>query len=74
MAKDQTRNIETFRIGGTHVNEFEFHKHQAEMAENSAQRGHQKGAADKPLTMAERIAQVTERAHHKAQRRKKKVH
>jgi hypothetical protein len=24
--------------------------------------------------MAERIAQVTERAHHKAQRRKKKVH
>ena len=74
MAKDQTRNIETFKIGGTRVNEFEFHKHQGEMAGHSQRRGRETSADDKPLTQAERIAQLTERAHRKAQRRKKKVH
>ena len=74
MAKDQTRNIETFKIGGTRVNEFEFHKHQGEMAEHSAKRARETGAGDKPMTPSERIAELTERAHRKAQRRKKKVH
>jgi hypothetical protein len=32
--KDQTRNIETFKVGATRVNEFDFHKHQGEMHEH----------------------------------------
>jgi hypothetical protein len=74
MAKDQTRNIETFKIGGTRVNEFEFHKHQGEMAEHSTRRARGTSADDKPPTQAERIAQLTERAHRKVVRRKKKAH
>jgi hypothetical protein len=33
--KDQTRNIETFKVGaGAKMNEFDFHKHQGEMHEH----------------------------------------
>jgi hypothetical protein len=34
--KDQTRNIETFKVGATRINEFDFHKHQREMHEHDA--------------------------------------
>ena len=73
MAKDQTRNIETFKIGGTRVNEFEFHKHQGEMNEHFVQHPHQGTAEGKPLTKAERVAQLMAQAHRKVQRRKKKI-
>ena len=72
MAKDQTRNIETFKIGGTRVNEFEFHKHQGEMNEHFQQHPHLGATENKPLTKAERVAQLMEQAHRKAQRRKKR--
>ena len=73
MAKDQTRNIETFKIGGTRVNEFEFHKHQGEMNEHFLQHPHQGATESKPLTKAERVAQLMAQAHRKVQRRKKKI-
>jgi hypothetical protein len=73
MAKDQTRNIETFKIGATRVNEFDFHKRQGEIPGQFARHKRGPSAESSPLTAAERIAQLTERAHKKLQRRKKKV-
>jgi hypothetical protein len=68
--KDQTRNIETFKVGATRVNEFDFHKHQGEMHERHA---------DEPSTgprqsetKAERVARLTKAAHEKVMRRKKR--
>lgn len=72
MAKDQTRNIETFKIGGTRLNEFEFHKHQRQMGERFDRRSRDAGAHSTPLTRAEQIAALTERARQKARRQKKK--
>ena len=73
MARDTTRNIETIKTGGTQVNEFEFHKHQGEMADKGSRTGRGAGTDVKPLTRAEQIAKVTEQAHQKVQRRKKKA-
>ena len=70
MARDQTRNIETFKIGGSHLNEFEFHQHQGEMAERFDKRRRTAGA-DKPLTKAERVAELMEQARQKVRKRKK---
>ena len=68
--KGGTRNIETFKVGATRVNEAEFHKHQAEMQEHH---GNQPEPGSGPAqTKAERIAEVTRKAHEKVLRRKKR--
>lgn len=68
--KDQTRNIETFKVGATNVNEFDFHKHQGEMHERHRdERGH---TAEQSETTAERVARLTKQAHEKVLRRKKR--
>ena len=68
--KDQTRNIETFKVGATRVNEFDFHRHQGEMNE------HRDDAIDQDLnkaeTTAEKVARLTKQAHEKVLRRKKR--
>jgi hypothetical protein len=69
MAKDKTRNIETFKIGSTRANDSDFHQRQAEIPGQFARH---KRADAKPPTAAERIAELTERAHQKLQKRKKK--
>jgi hypothetical protein len=68
--KGQTRNIETFKVGSTLVNEFDFHKHQGEMHEHHD--NNQEQAAGKTQTKAERVAEVTKQAHEKVLRRKKR--
>ena len=68
--KGQTRNIETFKVGSTRVNEFDFQKHQGEMHEHHD--NNQEQAADKVQTKAERVAEVTKQAHEKVLRRKKR--
>jgi hypothetical protein len=73
MSRDQTRNIETFKIGGTHMNEFEFHQHQGEMAERFGRQSRGADSERKPLTKAEQVQKLMEQAHKKAQRRKKKI-
>jgi hypothetical protein len=68
--KDQTRNIETFKVGATRVNEFDFHKHQGEMHEH-----HEPDRAShssKAETTAERVARLTKQAHEKVLKRKKR--
>jgi hypothetical protein len=68
--RDQTRNIETFKVGATRVNEFDFHKHQGEMHEHHDDE-HERTSA-KPETTAERVARLTKQAHEKVLRRKKR--
>jgi hypothetical protein len=67
--KDQTRNIETFKVGaGTRVNEFDFHKHQEKMHEHREEEGHTMPPQE---TKAERVAEVMKKAHEKVLKRKK---
>lgn len=68
--RDQTRNIETFKVGATRVNEFDFHKHQGEMHEHQANENQQGFGGGE--TKAERVAQVMKKAHEKVLRRKKR--
>ena len=69
--RDQTRNIETFKVGtGARMNEFDFHKHQEEMHEHHSDdlaRG-----APGSETIAERVARLTKQAHEKVWRRKRR--
>ena len=68
--KDQTRNIETFKVGATRVNEFDFHKHQGEMHEHHG--NEQEQSFGKVETKAERVAALTKQAHEKVLRRRKR--
>lgn len=69
--RDQTRNIETFKVGtGARMNEFDFHKHQEEMHEHHGEESAH-GAAKSEAT-AERVARLTKQAHEKVLKRKKR--
>ena len=71
--KDQTRNIETYKVGtGARLNEFDFHKAQEEMHEHH---GDEPGTVPRQTeTKAERVARLTKTAHEKVMRRKKRRH
>ncbi len=68
--KSQTRNIETFKVGSTRVNEFDFHKHQGEMHEHHDNDPEPDTA--NVQTKAERVAEVMKQAHEKVLRRRKR--
>jgi hypothetical protein len=69
--RDQTRNIETFKVGaGTRVNEFDFRKHQGEMHEHHTTEHEQ--VFTKPETKADRVAKLMKQAHEIVLRRKKR--
>jgi hypothetical protein len=68
--RDQTRNIETFKVGSNKIDEFAFHKHQGEMHEQpGGERGQVVGRA---RTRAEQVEEVVKQAHEKVKRRKKR--
>ncbi len=67
--RDQTRNIETFKVGATRVNEFDFHKHQGQMHDHHGDEPDR--AVAQPETTAQRVARLTKQAHEKVLRRKK---
>ncbi len=71
MPKDPTRNIERYKVAGSHLNEFEFHKNQARMAEQFEPATNV--SEGRPLTVAEQLALVTAEAHRKAEKRRKKL-
>jgi len=68
--KGQTRNIETFKVGSTKVNKFDFHKHQGEM--HGTQLDDQDQPASSTMSQADRVAEVVKKAHEKVLRRKKR--
>ena len=71
MGREQMRNLDTSRIGGAQVNEFEYQKNQGELTEQLEQ--HPSAAKEaKRLTQAERVKQIMAAAHKKVEKRKKK--
>jgi len=68
--RDQTRNIETFKVGATRVNEFDFRKHHGEMQEHV--RDEHERVTDQAETTADRLARLTQQAHEKVLKRKKR--
>src|ERR1044071_8981750 len=71
MGREQMRNLEVERVGNATVNEFEYHKHQGELTEQEhSQQGGRPGG--RKLSRAEQVAQITEAAHRKVEKRKKK--
>lgn len=71
MGREQMRNLDTSRIGGAQVNEFEYQKNQGELTEQLEQHPSAAKAA-KRLTQAERVKQIMAAAHKKVEKRKKK--
>ena len=71
MGREQMRNLDTSRIGGAQVNEFEYQKNQGELTEQQDQ--HPIGAKEaKRPTQAERVKQIIAAAHKKVEKKKKK--
>jgi len=71
MGREQMRNLDTSRIGGAQVNEFEYQKNQGELTEQLEQHP-SAGKAANPLTQAERVKQIMAAAHKKVEKKKKK--
>jgi len=71
MPKDPTRNIARFKTGG-HLNEFEFHQHQEEIAEHLDPESTQLIPGTPPQEHARRVEQVIEKAREKVKKRSKK--
>jgi hypothetical protein len=71
MGREQMRNLDTSRLGGAQVNEFEYQKNQGELTEQLEQ--HPSAAKEgKRLTQAERVKQIMAAAHKKVEKKKKK--
>jgi hypothetical protein len=71
MGREQMRNLDTSRIGGAQVNEFEYQKNQGELTEQLEQHPSLTKEA-KRLTQAERVKQIMAAAHKKVEKKKKK--
>lgn len=72
MARGQMRNLEVFKIGDSHVNEFEYQKNQGQMTEQLEQHPDESGTGTKRPTRAERVKQIMAAAHKKVEKRRKK--
>jgi len=65
------RNIETFKIGSSQVNEFEYQKNRGQMTEQFEHHSDAETGA-KPMTQAERVKAIMAAAHKKVEKRRKK--
>ncbi len=72
MGREQMRNLEVFKIGGTQVNEFEYQKKQGEMTEQLERHPDEIATASKRQTQAERVKQVMAEAHRKVEKKRKR--
>lgn len=72
MSKDQMRNIETFKIGSSQVNEFEYQKNRGQLTEQFEHHADEAAKGAKPMTQAERVKAIMAAAHKKVEKRRKK--
>lgn len=72
MSRDQMRNLEAFKIGGSQVNEFEYQKNQGQMTEQSGAHPDEALTGKQP-TRAERVKQIMAEAHKKVEKKRKKA-
>ena len=71
MPRDPKRNLQRYQLQGGHLNEFEFQKRQNEIAEDAALRFGDETDRREP-TLAKQIAEVTNQAHQKVEKRRKR--
>ena len=72
MGREQMRNLETFKIGGNQVNEFEYQKNQGDLTEQLEHHPDEGTTGSKRLTQAERVKQIMAAAHKKVEKKRKK--
>jgi hypothetical protein len=72
MSRDQMRNLETFKIGSSQVNEFEYQKNRGQMTEQLEQHADEAAKGAKRPTQAERVKQIMAAAHQKVEKKRKK--
>lgn len=72
MGREQMRNLETLKIGGSQVNEFEYQKNQGDLTEQLEHHPDQAATGSKRLTQAERVKQIMAAAHKKVEKKRKK--
>ncbi len=73
MSRGQMRNLDTFKIGNSQVNEFEYQKNQGQLTEQLEQHPDESGKGQKRLTQAERVKQIMADAHKKVEKKRKKA-
>jgi len=71
MGREQMRNLEVFKIGGTQVNEFEYQKKHGELTEQLDRHPDVAGTSRRP-TQAERVKQLMAEAHKKVEKKRKR--
>ena len=72
MGREQMRNLEVFKIGGTQVNEFEYQKRHGEMTEQFEHHPDEAAKGSKRPTQAERVKQLMADAHRKVEKKRKR--
>ena len=72
MSRDQMRNLETFKIGSSQVNEFEYQKNRGQLTEQIEHHSDETTKGGKPMTQAERVKSIMAAAHKKVEKRRKK--
>ena len=72
MPKEPTRSIDRHRVRGSGLNEFDFKKHQGEMADEFQAPGGDVNRGSTPRTRAEQVAQVIAAAKRKVAKRRKR--
>ena len=72
MGREQMRNLEVFKIGGTQVNEFEYQKKHGELTEQLDHHPDESAGASRRPTQAERVKQLMAEAHKKVEKKRKR--
>ena len=72
MGREQMRNLEVFKIGGTQVNEFEYQKKHGELTEQLDRHPDDIAGTSRRPTQAERVKQLMAEAHKKVEKKRKR--
>jgi hypothetical protein len=72
MPKEPTRSIDRHKVRGSGLNEFDFQKHQGQMADEFQAPGGDVKGGSTPRTRAEQVAQVIAAAKRKVAKRRKR--
>lgn len=73
MPKDAKKNIDRYKIGGGHLNEFEFHKNQQEFVESQASGLNQLIPGTPPQAKTQQLKQVRRKAQQLATKKPQKA-
>jgi len=72
MPKDPKRNLQSYQLEAGHLNEFEFHKNQSEMAQECELPFNDETEKPNLAQATKRVAEVTAKAHGIVEKRKRR--